>query len=233
MNPNLVKTAIIMPDGGNAYTETNFSQFIVEPFNTMSAILFLFLAGYWYLRLRGQFGRYKFLTAATFLLTVGAVGGTVYHAFRESAFFMYMDWLPILLLVVGAAAFFVVKLVKSAWIAAGVVLLAFLSQILVFTFLDQPLSQNISYGLMAVMLILPLVIHVVKSKFYQWWWVVYAFSAFALALLFRILDPVLEWEVGSHFLWHVFGAAAGHFMFKYIFEIQKRATERKMQSVLA
>lgn len=211
-----------MPDGGAAYTETNLNHFVVEPFNTVSAMLFLIIAGYWYLRLRGQFGKFKFLTAATFILTIGAVGGTVYHAFRADAFFMYMDWVPIVLLCIAASVFFVLRLIKSWWIAAGVFAFSVLAQILSFYFLEQPLSQNVSYACMAAMIVIPLIWHIAKTKFYQWWWVMYAFSAFALALLFRILDPYEILPVGTHFLWHLFGAAAGHFMFKYLFEIQKK-----------
>ncbi|MGB0167380.1 MAG: hypothetical protein ACPF8V_11065 [Luteibaculum sp.] len=211
-----------LADGGPIYTETNLNHLIVEPFNTVSAFLFLILAGYWYLRLRGQFGKYKFLTAATALLTIGAVGGTVYHAFRVDAFFMYMDWVPIILLCWGAAVFFVFRLSKSYWSAGGIMLLSVLAQFLVFRIAPPSVSTNWSYAILGFMVVVPTVYNMVKTKFHQWWWVVYAFSAFVLALGFRILDP---WEIipiGTHFLWHTFGVLAGHFMFKYVFEVQKR-----------
>ncbi|TXC76240.1 hypothetical protein [Luteibaculum oceani] len=219
-------TILTMRDGGPLYTETNLDQFIVEPFNTISALLFLFLAGYWYLRLRGQFGKFKFLTAATITLTVGAVGGTIYHAFRLDAFFMYMDWVPIVLLCWAAAVFFVYRLSNSFWVAAGMLILSLVSQILVFRFVPDHQSTNISYAIMGFMVVVPTVWNIIKSRFFQWWWVAYAFGAFSLALLFRILDPLQLISIGTHFLWHSFGFLACHFMFKYIFELQKA---RKMQ----
>ncbi len=222
MKTALIKPYDFLPDGGPIYTETDTTHFIVEPFNTISALLFLLLAGYWYLRLRGQFGKYKFLTAATSMLTVGAVGGTLYHAFRTEAFFMYMDWVPILLLCWAAASYFVFRLSKSYWIAGGIIFLSFGVQFLIFQIVPPSISTNWSYAVMGLMVVIPVALNLIKTRFFQWWWVVYALGAFTLALTFRILDPLSPFEIGTHFLWHVFGCLAGHFMFKYVFEVQRR-----------
>jgi hypothetical protein len=55
-----------------------------------------------------------------------------------------------------------------------------------------------------------------KSEFKFGIYVLFAFLSFVIALFFRIAD---HWEIlsiGTHFLWHTFGAIAGNFMLLYI-----------------
>lgn len=209
-------------DGGHIYAETNFNHFIVEPYNAASAFIFLIMAFYWLNRLKGRYEQHAFLTSAVVFLTIGAVGGTIYHAFRLHAFFMYMDWLPILLICLMTSIYFLDKILQVWYYAVGVVLLAFLLQGLLFQFVESRNVINLNYAIMGLLVLLPTVLILFKYKFYQWYWVTFALSGFTLALFFRIADKWAMLPMGTHFLWHLFGALAGHFMFMFIFNLNRR-----------
>jgi hypothetical protein len=85
------------PDGGMLYKETDMAQFFPEPLNAVTAVFFLALAIFWTIKLRGHFKENPFLTYCLVLLYIGAIGGTVYHSFRQWPVFIMMDWLPIIL----------------------------------------------------------------------------------------------------------------------------------------
>ena len=42
-----------LPDGGPIYWETNLNEWIVEPYNALSAIPFIAIALYWLIKVRG------------------------------------------------------------------------------------------------------------------------------------------------------------------------------------
>ena len=100
---------ILRRDGGPIYAETNLSHLIVEPYNAISAILFLVVVVYWWSKLRGKYEQHTFLSYVIPILGIGGVGGTLYHAFRYTSIFHYMDWLPILFLCMAGSFYFCYK----------------------------------------------------------------------------------------------------------------------------
>ena len=87
-----------LADGGPWYAETRLDRTIAEPWNAVTAAWFLLLVVVWLVRLRGRFRRFPFLTCCLPILAAGGIGGTLYHAFRISSAFFWMDVLPIYLL---------------------------------------------------------------------------------------------------------------------------------------
>src|SRR5690349_15240074 len=81
-----------LPDGGPRYKETPPDPTLVsvaEPYNAVTAALFLVIVLAWGWRLWGRFGRYPFLAACGPILLAGGIGGTLYHAFRtQRAYFL-------------------------------------------------------------------------------------------------------------------------------------------------
>lgn len=215
------KVDLVARDGGHVYMETNFNHFVVEPYNAMSALLFFAMGAFWFWKLRGQYEQFKFLTWATVFLTIGAIGGTVYHAFRMHAFFMYMDWLPILILCFMTSVYFIDKLLGSWLYALGVVAGGVLVQGLLFSFIKYPFAVSLSYAFMGVLVLAPTVALLVKKGFARWWFILYALGGFSLALFFRIADHWQILPMGTHFLWHLFGALAGNYMFLFIYHLNK------------
>lgn len=213
------------PDGGVVYAETNLQRLIAEPFNAASASVFLVIALYWVMRLKTSYQNYLFLGASTVILLVGAIGGTLYHAFRISRIFLVMDWLPILLLCVMASLYFLYRTTGKWW--HGLLLLTGFAgaQMLMWKLVaaeHRQLSININYALMALLVLLPLALFLVKVRFRNYLHVLLALMCFTLALLFRIYDQDNWLPVGTHFLWHCFGAIACHQVFLFIYKSNRQ-----------
>ncbi len=210
---------MVLHDGGPVYTETDLSQTVVEPWNAVSAFLFVIIVIYWVFKLKGKFRQHKFLTYVISLLAIGGVGGTIYHAFRYSEFFLFMDWVPILVLCLSAGFYFLVKSLKSWKPAVFVTLGVFLLERLVFEVFSPRIAVNVSYILLAAFVLLPTWLMLHKKRYFQGKYVAYALLAFIAAIFFRIAD---RWEwlpMGTHFLWHTFGALACAMMLQYMYSV--------------
>lgn len=211
-------------DNGPIYTETNLDQLIVEPWNAASAIIFVFIALYWLVRLKNQIRQHIFLYVSSWILLIGGLGGFLYHAFRVSEVFLTMDWVPIAILSLAGSGFFFYQFTGKTW--AGIIWLigAFVALGINYWFAgdrDNPssFSINLGYFLMALTVLLPTFMLLVKTKFSGGLWVLLALMSFGFALFFRIIDPESWLPMGTHFLWHVFGAIANLCMFMYVYEV--------------
>lgn len=209
-------------DGGPIYFETNLDAVIAEPFNMASAAIFIFIAFYWFWQIHGEYKKHIFLAIATPLLLIGGVGGTLYHGFRASSVALKMDWVPILLLCVMATAYFIREISESWKPALIVVIGLFTLEWLNYRFIPDAYAINISYGMMASTVLIPTYLVLKKVKFNGWPYIAGALGAFAVALLCRILDSQGLIPVGTHFLWHVFGAIACHLMFAFVWRLEER-----------
>lgn len=205
-------------DGGMMYTETDLSQFFPEPLNAVTAVFFLVLAVFWTFKIKGNFAKFPFLTYCLVLLYVGAIGGTVYHSFRQWPIFIIMDWLPIMLLCLSASFYFVAQ--STRWFYAVIMVLAFVgisfalrNWILVH---HTSLFININYAMMASFVLFSVLRYLIYTQWKAGKWVGFALLSFAFALVFRIADQWEWWNFGTHFLWHTFGAIATFCMFNYI-----------------
>lgn len=210
-----------LPDGGPHYTETDLSQLIAEPWNAVTAFLFLIIVGFWVYQLWGEFKEHKFLTAVLPILAIGGVGGTIYHAFRASSVFLVMDWLPILLITLGGSIYFMIKLLGKWYYGVLVIIAGVGLEFLNFNLVPMRYAINVSYSIMGLLVLSPIIIQLIKTRFFGVQWVGIAFGCFALAILFRTADPEGWLPMGTHFLWHIFGALTCHFMFWYIYKLDK------------
>jgi len=217
------------PDGGMLYTETNLQQFFPEPLNAITSLFFLAIAMYWTFKIYGKTGQHQFLTYALVLLYIGGIGGSIYHGLRQWRIFLMMDWLPIMLLCLSAGVWFIAKLTRW-YFAIGIVALYFLFVYFTRTaFRSSGNMQwfiNINYGVMASIVLLPVVAFLIKTNFTNGKWVGFALLAFIAALTFRIADSWHWLSSGTHFLWHTFGAIAAYCMLQYVFLVnEKRLAE--------
>lgn len=223
-----------LPDGGLWYSETNPANLIVEPFNAASALLFIGIAVWWLFQLRGKFIERTFLYIAAVILLIGAVGGSIYHAFRYSAVFIYMDWLPILILCLMASTYFLYHVLKNVWFALFIIIGIISIQVAVWNSGHSNGHQNINinYALMAVTVLVPIFLFLRKKRFENGHLVIGAFSAFLCALLFRIVDYDKWLSMGTHFLWHLFGAVACHLLFLFVYRSFVPSTEKQMETII-
>lgn len=219
-----------IPKYGPLYKETNLEQIIVEPWATYSNFLFTIFIIYWFVKIWQQRNEYKFIFYALIVLSVGNVGGCMYHAKRDIAFWLLLDALPIMILTLSAGIYFWVK-TKSKWyIIVASVLIPFGLVTLVHTFFDVPdqSAPNIGYAAMAVSILTPVIIYLYQTKFRYLLWIVLSLSGFGVAIFFRIIDldsniPFLP--MGTHWLWHIFGAISTNFLILFAYLIRKREIE--------
>lgn len=215
---------LLPPDGGMLYKETDMAQLFPEPLNAITAVFFLALAIFWTIKLKGHFKENPFLTYCLVLLYIGAIGGTVYHSFRQWPVFIMMDWLPIMLLCLSAGFYFVAR--STRWYYAVLTLVMYV--ILMYALrnwilTDHPsLFINVNYAIMASFVLFSVLRYLIYTRWKAGKWVGFALLSFVLALTFRVADK-WEWlSFGTHFLWHTFGAIAAFCMFNYIFLTRDR-----------
>jgi hemolysin III len=223
------------PGAGPWYIETDMDRWIVEPFNAASAALFLLVAVYWFWRLRGRYREYPFLTACLPLVLIGGVGGTVFHAFRGHRVWLLMDWMPIAILCFAVGIYLWSKLLRRWWYALLIVPVVFGIQSLNFAFFrtrgEIQVAIAFSYSLLGAVILVPAVAVLVKTRWRFGRWPLAALVLFVAAIAARQIDShafatggtwMTRWlPMGTHFLWHVFGAAAGHCVAEYLYRLPR------------
>jgi len=210
-----------MPDGGPLYTETDPARLLVEPLNAATALAFLVLVVIWALRLRGSYGRYPFLSGCLPVLAVGGIGGTVYHAFRASALFLVMDFVPIYLLGLAVTVYLWARIRPRWWhlaLAAAATALA----LGLGRGLPRHYGITLSYASLGFLILVPTAVLLVRTRFRDAGLIGLALGSFGLALFFRFADawrpPLLP--VGTHWLWHLFGAGTTAALMEYLYRLR-------------
>lgn len=214
-------------DGGPIYRETFLGHpddFLAEPWNAITS-LFIVLPGlYWLWRLRGQYRAYMVLTFCIPLLIAGGIGSTLYHAFRSTPGFLYLDFVPPLLLTLTLSVYLWKRVLGSWWMTIAVILGSFAVRALAYVLFQEQkqLVINISYGLNGLTFLLPLLIVLIRSRFRDAGWIIGAMVFLALALAFRQLDDVRPpiFHIGTHFLWHILTGFGGFALAEYLYRIE-------------
>lgn len=226
-----------LSDGGPAYAETNTDSWIVEPFNATSSLSYLVPALYWILKLKGRYKEFLFLSSCIPFLILGGIGSTLYHAFRSSAFLLYLDVLPILILTLMVSIYFWIKILPKFWHIIFILVPFFLLRYFIYTifktgiFMGQEVEMqrliNVSYFLSGTMIFLPALILMIKLKFQNALYLLLSCLLLILGLLFRELD---SWKfsflsMGTHWLWHISTAAGSWFLGKYLYSFREKEIE--------
>lgn len=211
-----------LADFGPLYKETVLGRFPVEPWNTYSNIFFLLLVIYWARRTRFDHCRHPLIITILPILLIGFVGGTIFHATRSNRIWLFMDFMPILICSLLAAVDFWRRVLGSMTKGVLLVLLCFAVLRLFIHSLDLDLRLKITlgYSSLAISLLLPAVIHCVKNYWQNFVLLLGASCSFCIALFFRFIDQGLGaqlFPMGTHFLWHIFGALSVLFLTEYIY----------------
>lgn len=206
-------------DSGPIYRETIAGRFPAEPFNTLSNFLFLAIIIYFSLKIYRNYRQHGFLSFVIPVLFIGFIGGTVYHATRSHEIWLLLDWVPILMLCLAASFYFCIKTGNNRWsrlgLSALVVLLMFGTR---FVRWPGNLSISIGYIASALGVLFPIVLYLFRTRFRNSIQVVLAVCSFALAISCRYLDLRSDFlPMGTHWLWHSFGALAVFFLMQYIY----------------
>lgn len=218
-------------DLGPLYVETVRGRFPVEPWNTASNLIFLGVIVYLAWRLRGRVRRHPFSAAALPLLAVGWVGGTLYHATRGLDLWFYLDYYSIFVLALLAMFYFWLRLLRKPVSAMTAILAVLLAGQGVAALLPISDGARVSaaYSVVALAILLPTVLHCALRMPRQWPSLALAVLCFAVAVTCREIDHSLgrQWfpQIGSHFLWHIFGGLATFWLVRYLFASEEAAAE--------
>jgi len=214
---------IRLPDGGPVYHETDLDLFFAEPWNAISSLTFLIPVFYLLYHLRGQYRGYAFLIFwAAPLMAIGGLGSALYHAFRASRFFLFMDFVPIAILTLSVSIYFWNKILPH-WIYIALVIAASLIlRFATFGLVQGHAAINLSYFITGLMIFLPALIFLFKTNFFQVRFLIYSVIFLLAALFFRHAD---DWEnqffaAGTHWLWHIFTSAGAFTLTLYLIRIK-------------
>ncbi|MBE9584005.1 hypothetical protein IM792_06050 [Mucilaginibacter sp. JRF] len=221
-------------DGGMLYTETDLHHYLPEPLNMITAALFFIPAVYWLIKLKGFNREHVFLSVATYLLLIASIGGTIYHGLRQWRIFIYMDWVPIALLCLMASVYFWHKLLGK-WYYGMLALLIFIGVVtgirMFMPLRDIQLAISLNYGVMVVMVVLPLALLLNRMQWRNAGLVAASLLSFAVALFFRVADKWQWVSIGTHFLWHFFGVVATAAIFAFIYRLNDPASSESGKNV--
>ena len=212
-----------LPDHGPVYMETDPGRFIVEPWNALSSLLIVVPALIWLYRIRGQYKDNQIFLFAIPLIILGGLGSSIFHGFRSSSFFLFMDIIPSAILTIIITIYFWLKILRRWWYIFLILIPLFSVRFLFWGNLPHHLAINISYLISGVAAALPLVVILFRTRFRRWKSVAAVIVSFILALVFRELDTVQmkAFPMGTHFLWHAFSGAGVYFMLDYLYFIGK------------
>lgn len=206
-------------DSGPIYQETLAGRLPVEPFNTFSNIFFLMIILYFSFKVYANYSKHRFLAWSLPVLFLGFIGGTVYHATRSHDIWMFMDWLPIVILCLSVSLYYIFQLHISK-LAKVIFTLTVLFLVLGVQFVPLPQHENTSIGYIAtaIGILLPIVTYLISNKSIFWSYVLLAFLSFGVAITFRVLDNIIYiLPMGTHWLWHTFGALSVFFLMNFIY----------------
>lgn len=204
-------------DSGPIYQETVAGRFPVEPFNTYSNLLFLAIIVYFSVNVYKNYKSQKFLLFVLPILFIGWLGGTIYHATRSHEVWLLLDWVPILILCLAASLYFSAKISRNKIyvLLCMVLVLALVFGIRLIPF--QHHEESYGYVATAIGLLFPILLYAWRINFRFFKYILGGIISFIIAISFRTLDRYLELPMGSHWLWHIFGATSVFFIMKFIF----------------
>lgn len=224
-----------LPDGGPRYLETPAdpyapdAPYVAEPFNAVTASFFIVIVLAWVYRLAGRYRRFPFLACCLPILLAGGIGGTLYHAFRTRLAYFLLDVIPIQLLGLAGSIYLALRLGrrfgKRRVLLISLVIFvafAFVNGLLRLVPSDIPtLRISLNYASLAAIILIPIVVTLIRSRFAYAGFVWAGLGSFAIAIFFRFVDPYSPLPMGTHWLWHTFGALCTVFVIEYFYRVER------------
>lgn len=218
----LLTDRVLPNDTGPIYQETLMGRLPVEPFNTISNLIFLWIIVYFAIRVYPNIRQHVFLAISLPILTIGFVGGTIFHATRSHEVWLFMDWVPIMVLCMSVVIYFIGKVYQSAWhrFLVFVIIIAVSLLIRLFPFPEE-IRISLGYIITAITVLLPIFLYLLKTKGRLKELILVAIASFMIAVSFRSADKFLILEfmyMGTHWLWHLFGGISVFFLMQYVYK---------------
>lgn len=222
-----------LPDGGPLYSETRLEHGLVEPFNALSAVLFLVLALHWAWKLRGKYRENLFFLFCISLLALGGVGGAFYHGTRSSRVFHLMDVFAIVALCVALGVYLWGKLLgERAWAKSVAIVLPMLAPLpLGYLKLPSQAAVSFSYVIFSTIVLVPIYVYLRRTRYRHGGLVLVAITLFLGAFAFRVADSfhfaVQVLPMGTHWLWHLGSAGSTALMLTFFFRVTQTESTAK------
>lgn len=222
------------------YYEYHSNCLINEPWNAISSIFFFVPVIYWVWRLRGEYRENKIIVWILPFLFLNGLGSTLFHAFRDIRWFIALDVIPALILSLMVAVFFWTYILKKWYWGLLMVLALMTLSFMAFyisekTGANRSLGVNVSYFLRGMVIFLPAIFILIKTKWHKWHLLFSTMVLLSLALLARTLDRPPQPNIfedflpqGSHFLWHIFSALAVFTLGYYIYYLKYWPKKKSM-----
>lgn len=221
----------VILDNGPYYHEFHPEGFLLEPWNAISSLAFFIPIIYWIFRLKGEYAKHPIIVSILPFLFLNGLGSTLYHAFRSSQFFLYLDWMPASILSFLLAAFFWTYIWKKwYWGVLTVVAINGLSVTVIRIFSGYPnfeqFAPNIGYFFVGCSIFVPILIQLYRNKLRYAYLIGLSVVFLSLSLLFRSLDyptpnPFPWLPQGTHFLWHIFSSFAVFSLGYYLYYVKR------------
>jgi hypothetical protein len=133
-----------------------------------------------------------------------------------------MDVLPIYLLGLIVSVYWWIRLGPRVTHLLAMVAVLGLLQVLGAWQLPTAWAIQVSYASLAMLILIPLALVMIRTRARHWGWVATSFVSFGIAWFFRIADtwqpPLLP--MGTHWLWHTFGALTTFALAEYVYLIE-------------
>lgn len=210
-------------DSGPIYQETVSGRLPVEPYNTFSNLIFLFILMYFAIKIYKNPKQHIFFCFALPIIFASWIGGTMYHATRSHEFWLVLDWLPIMVVCFIGILHFIGKITKN-WGFRIMFFLALLSINFIVRKVNFPKGYNISIGYVttAISVLLPFFWYAKITKWRNIGLIFLGIFFFVVAITFRTIDlKVNLFPMGTHWLWHLFGGFAVFSLLLYIYKDDK------------
>ena len=212
-------------DGGPWYAEPHITDnLIVEPWNAISSLAIAAPAVYFLWKIRKEPGNYSFLLACIPVLFLNGIGSTLFHGLRTSSFFLYLDFLPAMVLTLMITIYFWVKVLPKWWMVFFTVGPVFFLRLAVFEYFSGAFAINMSYTIAGIAFLVPIVLLLRKYEFKKTVNIIFAIICFILAIYFRGADKEFTHIVafGTHFLWHIFTGIGAYLLADYLYFLRTR-----------
>jgi len=201
------------------YCERVGNNFYSEPANALSNIAFFFFAFLTYSLLKKhkiKSSSYWFLFSLIILI---GTGSTLWHSFRNP-FTGALDAVPIYIFLLSFLYLLIRKLTSKKYTPLILVSAFLLSQVVASFAFPDFLNGSIRYFVSAATFLTSFYWLYKKQGFINKS-LLTSLIVFSVAILFRSIDNSVcsQFQLGTHFLWHIFTSMAAYFAIKGLVEL--------------